>query len=131
MSVLTPGIRALFEGKNFAHLATVMPDGSPQVSVVWVSLDGDNILVNTAEGRVKPKNVRRDPRIAISICDQENPYRSAAVQGEVVEIRSEGAAEHIDKLAKKYTGADRYPADRNGRLIFVIKVDQAAGMSTD
>jgi PPOX class probable F420-dependent enzyme len=131
MSVLTPGIRALFEGKNFGHLATIMPDGSPQVTVVWVDVEGDNILVNTAEGRVKPANVRRDPRVAISIYDQVSPYRSAAVQGEVVEIRSQGAAEHIDKLAKKYTGVDRYPADRDGRLVFVIKPDQAAGMSTD
>jgi len=69
MATLTPGVRALFEGKNFGHLATIMADGSPQVSVVWVDVEGDNILVNTAEGRIKPRNVRRDPRVAISIYD--------------------------------------------------------------
>lgn len=133
MSLLTPGIRALFEGKNFGHLATTMPDGSPQVTVVWVDLEGDNILVNTAEGRVKPKNVRRDPRVAISIHDQAMPYKSATVQGEVTEIRTEGAREHIDRLAKKYLGADIYPNHLPGeqRLILVITPDQAAGMGTD
>jgi PPOX class probable F420-dependent enzyme len=129
-SLLTPGIRALFEGKNFAHLATIMPDGSPQVTVVWVDLEGDNILVNTAEGRVKPRNVRRDPRVAISIHDEVNPYKSAAIQGEVLEIRTEGARDHIDRLAKKYMGVDRYPREGEQRLILVIKPDQAAGMGT-
>jgi PPOX class probable F420-dependent enzyme len=133
MADLTPGVRALFEGKNFGHLATIMPDGSPQVSVVWVDVEGDNILVNTADGRIKPRNVRRDPRVAISIYDQDAPYKSAAIQGEVVEVRTEGAVENIHKLAKKYMGLDEYPNLKPGeqRLLFVIRPDKVFGMMTD
>ena len=133
MATLTPGIRALFEGKNFGHLATIMPDGSPQVSVVWVGVEGDNILVNTAEGRIKPRNVRRDPRVAISIYNQDEPYKSATIQGEVVEVRSEGALENVHKLAKKYMDLDEYPYLQPGdqRLLFVIKPDKVFGMMTD
>ena len=133
MATLTPGIRALFEGKNFGHLATIMPDGSPQVSVVWVDVEGDNILVNTAEGRIKPRNVRRDPRVAISIYNQDEPYKSATIQGEVVEVRSEGALENVHKLAKKYLDLDEYPYLQPGdqRLLFVIKPDKVFGMMTD
>jgi PPOX class probable F420-dependent enzyme len=133
MADLTPGVRALFEGKNFGHLATIMPNGSPQVSVVWVDVEGDNILVNTADGRIKPRNVRRDPRVAISIYDQDAPYKSAAIQGEVVEVREEGADENIHKLAKKYMGLDQYPNLKPGeqRLLFVIRPDKVFGMMTD
>ena len=133
MATLTPGVRALFEGKNFGHLATIMPDGSPQVSVVWVDVEGGNILVNTADGRIKPRNVRRDPRVAISIYDQDAPYKSAAIQGEVVEVREEGAVENIHKLAKKYMGLDEYPNLKPGeqRLLFVIRPDKVFGMMTD
>ncbi len=133
MATLTPGVRALFEGRNFGHLATIMSDGSPQVSVVWVDLEGDNILVNTAEGRIKPRNVRRDPRVAISIYDQDVPYKSAAIQGEVIEVRTEGALENIHKLARKYMGVDEYPNLKPGdqRLLFVIRADQVATMGID
>jgi PPOX class probable F420-dependent enzyme len=127
---LPAGAKALFEGKNFAHVATINPDGSPQVSVVWVDVEGDSILVNTAEGRIKPRNVRRDPRVAISVHSQDNPYQSATVQGEVIELRHEGADAHIDKLAKKYMGVDVYPNRRadEQRVILVIRSDQVAGM---
>ena len=130
MATLTPAVRALFEGTNFGHLATIMSDGSPQVSVVWVDVEGDNILVNTAEGRIKPRNVRRDPRVAISIYNQDAPYQSVAIQGEVVEVRTEGAVENIHKLAKKYVGVDEYPNLKPGeqRLLFVIRADQVAPM---
>ena len=133
MAALTPGVRALFEGKNFGHLATIMADGSPQVSVVWVDAEGDNILVNTAEGRIKPRNVRRDPRVAISIYNQDVPYQSASIQGEVVEVRTEGALGNIHKLAKKYMGLDEYPNLQPGeqRLLFVIRADQVATMGLD
>ncbi len=133
MADLTPGVRALFEGKNFGHLATIMPDGSPQVSVVWVDVEGDNILVNTSDGRIKTRNVRRDPRVAISIYDQDAPYKSAAIRGEVVEVRTEGAVENIHKLAKKYVGLDEYPNLKPGeqRLLFVIRPDKVFGMMTD
>jgi PPOX class probable F420-dependent enzyme len=104
--MLTDAQRALFVGKNFAHLATVMPDGSPQVSPVWIEMDGDDILVNTAEGRVKTNNMRHDPRVAISITDVDDGYRMVAVRGRVVEMTHEGAEEGIDRLSRKYHGYD-------------------------
>jgi PPOX class probable F420-dependent enzyme len=116
-------VKGLLEGTNFANLATLMPDGSPQVTPVWVDYDGTHILVNTAEGRQKPRNVRRDPRIALDIYDQGNPYSMAAIRGKVVDISPEGAEEHIDRLAKKYLGQDKYPYRQPGeqRLIFKIE----------
>jgi PPOX class probable F420-dependent enzyme len=107
--VFTGEQRALFDGKNFGHLATIMPDGSPQVSPVWVALDGDDVIVNTAEGRLKTRNVRREARVAISVADQQDPYSKVVVRGVVVEMTHEGADESIDRLAKKYLGQDRYP----------------------
>lgn len=124
MSVTLPdNVKKLFQDKNFGHLATVNPDGSPQVSAVWVEMEGERILVNSQEGRVKPRNVRHDPRVSISIYEQSNPYRSAVVRGRVVEIRHEGAEDDIHRLAKKYLGVDRYPALQPGdqRVTFVIE----------
>jgi PPOX class probable F420-dependent enzyme len=122
-ATLPEGVRKLFQEPNYAHIATLMPDGSPQVSAVWVGIDGDRILVNTAEGRAKPRNVRRDPRVAVSITRQDNPYSTATIRGRVVEITREGADAHIDKLAKKYLGQDRYPfrSTAEQRLILVIE----------
>ena len=130
---LSEGVKKLFQEPNYGHMATLMPDGSPQVSPVWVDMDGDRILVNTAEGRVKPRNVRRDARVAISIHNQENPYSSAFVRGRVVEITHEGADEHIDKLAKKYMGQDTYPYRRpeEQRVILVIEPEHVGSMMTD
>ncbi len=119
---LNEQIIRLIEGKNFAHLATVMVDGSPQVSPVWIDREGDMILVNTAKGRVKQRNVTRDPRVGISIYDQTNPYSRALIRGRVVAQIAQGAKEHIDKLAKKYTGAEKFdgqPGDE--RLILKIE----------
>ncbi|HXF50973.1 MAG TPA: PPOX class F420-dependent oxidoreductase [Dehalococcoidia bacterium] len=126
---LSEAARALLEGQNFGHLATLMPDGSPQVSPVWVDHDGAHVLVNTAEGRVKLRNVRRDPRVAISIANQQNPYQMVTIQGRVVEITHEGADEHIDKMAKKYLGQDTYPFRRPGerRVILKIAPERIAG----
>ena len=101
--------RKLIEGKNFAHLATIRSDGSPHVTPVWIDLDNDLVLVNTAEGRVKERNVRGDDRITISIADQENPYDYVQIRGRVAEVTVEGADDHIDKMAKKYLGKDEYP----------------------
>ena len=95
MATLTPGIRALFEGKNFGHLATIMPDGSPQVSVVWVDVEGDNILVNTAEGRLKPRNCRRARRGASSTYNLDVQHRAAAYQGELVAVRTSRRADKL------------------------------------
>ncbi len=98
----------MFKGRNFGHLATVMPDGAPQVSPVWLDVEDDTglILVNTALGRIKTNNVERDRRVAMSVHDQEDPYRAIAVRGRVVEITREGAEDHIDALSRKYDGED-------------------------
>jgi PPOX class probable F420-dependent enzyme len=122
---LSPGAVTLLEEPQIAQFATVMKDGSPQVTPVWIDVepDGSAIYINTAEGRVKENNTERDPRVAVSVVDKANPYRYAIVRGEVVERRHEGADAHIDKLAKKYLNADTYPM-RNAaeqRVTLVIK----------
>lgn len=119
---LTPKAIKLIEGKNFAHVATIMPDGSPQVTPMWVDRDGGTILVNTRIGRVKQKNLARDPRVAISIADQSNPYDKVVIRGHVVSQTTEGADEHIDKLAKKYTGEDFDSLRTPGEKRIIIKV---------
>lgn len=109
--------------KSFASVATLMPDGSPQASLMWVDSDGEYILLNSAEGRVKTDNLRNDNRVAIAIFDSENPYKQAMVKGRVVEETHEGAFEHTDELAKKYLGLDEYPYHQEGdvRVIFKVK----------
>ena len=119
---MVEGVRKLFEEANFGHLATLMPDGSPQVTPVWVDFDGTHILVNTAEGRQKPRNIRRDPRVAMDVVRQGNAYAFASVRGRVVEVTREGAEEHIDKLAKKYLGRDRYPWRQPGERRIILKI---------
>jgi len=129
---MSEGVKKLFQDANFAHLATLMPDGSPQVTAVWVDLDGDRIRVNTAEGRVKPRNVRRDSRVAISITAPSG-YPSASIRGRVVDITHDGADAHIDKLAKKYLGQDSYPFRRPGeqRVTFVIEPESVGSIMAD
>lgn len=117
-------------GKNFAHIATLMPDGSPQVTPVWVDFDGENILFNTAEGRRKTRNLDRDGRVAISVHDQANPYRYLQVRGTVVERTKEGAEAHIDKMAKKYLDLDAYPYrdPSQPRVIYKVKPEHVQTM---
>src|SRR6476620_12038416 len=98
----------LFRGKNFGYLSTLMKDGLPQVTEIWVDFEDGNIIINTAEGRLKHKNISRDPRIAICVVDHNNPYRMVIVRGRVVEETNEGAEGNIDKIAKKYLGIDKY-----------------------
>jgi PPOX class probable F420-dependent enzyme len=116
--------------KAFAQLATLMPDGSPHVSPVWFEYDGKEILVNSAKGRVKDRNVRRDPRVGIDIVDPDNPYRHLSIRGRVVDITEKGADEHIDKLAKKYMGLDKYPKRQPGevRVIYRIEPERSYSM---
>jgi PPOX class probable F420-dependent enzyme len=99
----------LLQKPAFAHLATLNPDGSPQVTPVWFDYDGKHIIVNTARGRVKDRNLKGEPRVALSIVDPENPYRYLGIQGRVTEMTESGADAGIDKLAKKYLGKDKYP----------------------
>ncbi len=121
---LPEGVIELLRGKNIAHIATVMKDGSPQVTPVWIDFDHDNdlILINMAEERVKPRNMRRDPRVALSISDEDDPFHMASIRGTVVEITRDGAEEHIDGLAKKYLGVDRYPWRRAGERRLIVRI---------
>jgi len=114
--------KLLAEGKNFGFVATLMSDGSPQVSAVWVDTDGRHVIFNTAEGRVKSKNLRRDPRVAVSITNSANPYQEVLIRGRVVEMTHEGADAHIDKLAKKYLGMDKYPYRQPGEQRVMVKI---------
>ena len=115
-------IKQLLTGKNFAFVATLMKDGSPQITPTWIDFEGDTILINTAEGRTKQKNVSRDQRVAISIVDQNNPYNMVTIRGKVTEQTSKGADEHIDKLAKRYLGVDKYPFRSPTEKRVIIKV---------
>ena len=116
--------------KTFASLATLMPDGRPQVTPVWCDYDGTHVLVNTAKGRAKDRNMRRDGRVSLALIDPNNPYRYLEVRGRVVDITEEGADAHIDKMAKKYLGADKYPNRRPGevRVLFKILPDRFSSM---
>lgn len=122
--------RDLFTKKAFGHLATVMPDGSPQVTPVWCDYDGTHIRVNTAKGRVKDKNMRRNKKVAITISDPENSYRYLAVRGEVAEITEQGADAHIDLLTKKYLGKEKYPYRQPGeiRVLYKIRPERVSTM---
>jgi len=117
--------------KAFADLATVMPNGSPQVTPVWFDFDGKYIRVNSARGRVKDKNMRRDPRVALSILDPDNPYRYLSIRGRVIKITETGAVEHINALARKYRGMDIYRSPRPDevRVMYVIEPRRVAGQS--
>ena len=109
MVKIPDAFRDILDKKTLVHLATNGKDGGPQVSPVWVDREGDVIVVNSAKGRVKDRNMRRSDRVALSATDPDNPYRALMIQGRVVKITEEGADAHIDKLAKKYLGKDKYP----------------------
>lgn len=116
-------LKLLTEGKNVATVATVMPDGSPQSTAVWIDSDGEHVIFNTAEGRVKTENLRRDPRVAITVWDADNPFSQASMRGRFVEITTEGADAHIDKLAKKYMGVDSYLGRRSDEQRVIVKIE--------
>jgi PPOX class probable F420-dependent enzyme len=112
----------LFGKRVFAGLATLMPDGSPQVTPVWIDFDGQHVLVNTAAGRQKDKNLQRNGRVSVMLVDPDNPYRYLEVRGSVVERTHEGADEHINKMAKKYLDKDVYPFRRSGEQRVLYKI---------
>jgi PPOX class probable F420-dependent enzyme len=120
----------LFEKKVFAHLATLMPSGAPQVTPVWIDFDGEHVVFNTAVGRQKDRNLQRDGRVALALIDPDNPYRYLEVRGSVAERTLEGAEEHINKMAKKYINQDVYPWRRPGevRVMYKIKVEHLNSM---
>jgi len=120
----------LFQKPAFGSFTTLMSDGSPQTTPVWIDFLDGKVIVNTALGRQKDKNVRHDPRVAVTLIDPENPYRYLEVRGRVDEITTDGAEQHIDKMAKKYLGADKYPFAKPGeqRVLFKITPDKFSVM---
>jgi PPOX class probable F420-dependent enzyme len=130
MAAVPAKFREILEQVTFAHLATLMPDGSPQVNPVWFEFDGRVVRVNSARGRQKDRNMRRDPRVALSVQDPANPYHYVQIRGRVMTIEEAGADEHIDRLAKRYLGVDRYPHRQPGevRVIYTIEPERVSGM---
>jgi hypothetical protein len=120
----------LFQKKAFGTLATLNSDGSPQATPVWCDWDGTHVLVNSAKGRRKDRNLRRDPRVALSIQDPDNPYRYLEVRGKVVEVTEQGADDHINKMAKKYLGVEVYPYRQPGevRVLYRIEPERFSSM---
>ncbi|MHB8318784.1 MAG: PPOX class F420-dependent oxidoreductase [Acidimicrobiales bacterium] len=125
--------RALLERPVIANLATLLPDGSPQLTPLWIDVDGDDLLINTAKGRAKARNIERDKRVAVSVVDPNDPYNTVVVRGSVVDITTEGADAHIDSLAKKYLGVDKYPMRQPGevRIKARIRTDKITMQSQD
>jgi PPOX class probable F420-dependent enzyme len=108
--------------RAFLYLATLMPDGSPQVTPVWFNTDGEYILINTAQGRIKDRNMRARPQVALCIADPANPYRYLQIRGKVIEFTTEGADAHIDTLAGKYTGTPKYTFGKTGEIRVTYKI---------
>jgi len=113
----------LLEGRHLAHVGTINADGSPQVTPVWVDHDGDTVLFNTAKGRIKEKNLARDPRVSISIVDSDDPYQPLTIKGRAVELTEEGADAHIDLMAKRYLDEDVYPFRQPGEVRVLVRIE--------
>jgi hypothetical protein len=113
----------LQQKKAFADLATVMPDGSPQVTPVWIDYAGGMVRMNTAKGRVKARNLQPGARVAMSIIDPDNPYRYLQIRGRVASATESGADAHIDALAKKYLGKDKYPFRSPGEVRIMYEIE--------
>jgi PPOX class probable F420-dependent enzyme len=130
MAAIPDQYKDLLEKKAFAHLGTLMKDGSPQVTPVWFDHDGTHIRINSAKGRWKDKNMRNRPQVALSIPDPDNPYRYIQIRGKVIDVTETGADAHIDSLAKKYLGQDKYPFRQPGeqRVIYKVSVERVNAM---
>lgn len=125
---LPDNVRALLQAPNYVHLSTLRADGSPRNWVVWVGVEGDHILLCTGEGTWKARDMRRDPRVGLSVVDLANPYQMAAIQGRVVEVRSDEDNHHMDPISMKYTSAP-FPARGAGRVCFVIAAEKAGSQT--
>jgi PPOX class probable F420-dependent enzyme len=119
---LSPKARELIARPVLASLTTLGKDGSPQVTPLWIDRDGDDLLFNTAKGRVKERHMENDPRVAVSVVDPDDQYNVVAVRGTVIDITTDGADEHIDALAKKYLGVDSYPMRQEGEVRVKVRV---------
>jgi PPOX class probable F420-dependent enzyme len=124
-------IQRLFQGRNLAFVSTLSGDGSPHVTPMWADMEGDLILINTFETSAKNKNITKDPRIAISVVENNNPYNMVSIKGRVIERTAEGADEHLKKLAKRYLGIGKYyyRKPNHRRIILKVKPDKAMGLS--
>jgi len=116
----------LLQGKNFCVVSTLRPDGAVQAAPVWVDVQDGQPVLNTAEGRAWPRNLERDPRVTLTVQNMENPYEYVEIRGRVAERTHEGADEHIDALAKKYLGKDKYPYRQPGEQRLIIRVEPQA-----
>jgi PPOX class probable F420-dependent enzyme len=121
-NALSPGLQKLLREPAHCQLVTLMPDGSPQITQVWVDTDGEHILINTPEGRQKTRNVRRDPRVAVNVVDPNNAWRIAMIRGHAVDITTEDSDQFIDRLAHKYLGVDSYPFRRPDEVRVTLKI---------
>ena len=119
---LTEKARELIRRPVLATLATVASDGAPQATPLWIDLDGDDLLVNTAQGRAKARNVERDRRVAVTVLDPEDPYNVVAFRGTVTEVTTEGADDVIDRLAQKYLDVDTYPMRQPGEVRVTVRI---------
>jgi PPOX class probable F420-dependent enzyme len=121
--ITDPSIKRLFEEKNFVFVSTLMNNGYPHTTPTWVDIEDGNILINTAIGRIKQKNVSRDPRLSVAVVNHDNPYDMVTIRGRVIEqIKGDAAEKHIDKLAKKYLGKDEYPNRTAGEKRVILKI---------
>ncbi|HLT19098.1 MAG TPA: PPOX class F420-dependent oxidoreductase [Thermomicrobiales bacterium] len=119
---ISPGLMKLLNEPAFAQIATLMPDGSPHITQVWIATDGEHILVNTSQDRQKARNVERDPRVAVNVVDPNDAWRVANIRGRVVEMTTDGADELIDQLAQKYLGEETYPFRQPGEVRVTLKI---------
>lgn len=127
MEQIPPSFHDLFERESFASFATVMPDGTPQVTPVWIDFDGEFVLVNTAKGRQKDRNVRENPAVGVLVMDPDDPYRYVSIRGTVAEVTEDGATAHIDSLAQRYMDVEEYPhhgEERGPRVLIKIRPDR-------
>ena len=126
VAVPTQFLDLLQEKKAFADLATIMPDGTPQVTPVWFDYEKGHVRVNSAKGRVKTRNMKEGSPVALSIMDPDNPYRYLQIRGRVTRVTEEGASAHIDSLAKKYLGKDKYPFAQPGEVRVMFEIEPTA-----
>ncbi|APW98451.1 PPOX class F420-dependent enzyme [Halobiforma lacisalsi AJ5] len=133
MASIPEDFHDLFEKKTFAHISTLLPDGSPHVTPVWIDYDADagRLLVNTERDRRKEKNVRNDPRVAVSMTDPDDPYRMLSVTGEAAELTTDGAREHIDELAHRYMGEEYPNPIETERVIISIEPEHVSAFGPE
>jgi PPOX class probable F420-dependent enzyme len=127
---LPESVKKVLQDKAYGHVVTFNAAGRPQITMVWMDVEGDEVLFNTADGRIKPRNLRANPRIVVSVQDRNTPQAYMVIHGQA-SITEAGADAHIDKLAKRFLGADKYPYRRPGekRLVVRVKVDRIGGFA--